>query len=106
MTGILERLARDLHEQGEIDLSECFIDGTFAPAKKGGVTSVRPRKVKVRRLWSSQTVLVFRSPLTHALLADTKSDLSKTLLKQGLSPDLPERLIGDKAYDSDPLVLN
>ena len=36
MPGILERLARDLHEQGEIDLSECFIDGTFAPAKKGG----------------------------------------------------------------------
>lgn len=30
---ILERLARELHEQGDIDLSECFIDGSFAAAK-------------------------------------------------------------------------
>jgi len=35
MPTILERLACDLHEQGDIDLSECFIDGSFAAAKKG-----------------------------------------------------------------------
>lgn len=34
---VLEALARDLEERGEIDLSECFIDGTFVVAKKGGV---------------------------------------------------------------------
>lgn len=38
MPAILERLAHDLHAQGDIDLSECFIDGSFAAAKKGGVS--------------------------------------------------------------------
>jgi transposase len=32
---ILETLARHLEEVGQIDLSECFIDGTFVLAKKG-----------------------------------------------------------------------
>ncbi len=31
---ILEALARDLKERGKLDLSECFIDGTFVVAKK------------------------------------------------------------------------
>ena len=34
---ILEVLARDLEERGEIDLQECFIDGSFSGAKKGGL---------------------------------------------------------------------
>ena len=32
---VLEALARDLKERGNLDLSECFIDGTFVVAKKG-----------------------------------------------------------------------
>jgi len=36
LSGILEALAQDLEERGEIDLSECYIDGTFIVAKKGG----------------------------------------------------------------------
>jgi len=32
---ILEALARDLKDRGKLDLSECFIDGTFVVAKKG-----------------------------------------------------------------------
>ena len=35
MRHVLEALARHLEEIGEIDLSECFIDGTFVVAKKG-----------------------------------------------------------------------
>ena len=33
---VLGALAEDLEERGEIDLSECYIDGTFVVAKKGG----------------------------------------------------------------------
>ena len=76
MSAILEHLAQDLHEQGDIDLSECFIDATFASAKKGVLRSAKPRRAKEQRLWPSQTVLVFRSPLTHALLIGTRSNLS------------------------------
>src|SRR5919107_4403307 len=32
---VLEALAEDLRTRGELDLSECFIDGTFVVAKKG-----------------------------------------------------------------------
>ncbi len=32
---ILQTLARDLKERGELDLSECFIDGFFVVAKRG-----------------------------------------------------------------------
>ena len=35
MRQILETLAKDLEDRGGIDLSECFIDGTFVVAKKG-----------------------------------------------------------------------
>jgi transposase len=33
---ILKTLAQDLEQRGKLDLSECFIDGTFVTAKKGG----------------------------------------------------------------------
>jgi transposase len=33
---LLEAFAQDLAVRGDIDLSECFIDGTFVVAKKGG----------------------------------------------------------------------
>ena len=32
---VLEALAEDLRSRGKLDLSECFIDGTFVVAKKG-----------------------------------------------------------------------
>lgn len=32
---ILHALAEDVRDRGGLDLSECFIDGTFAVAKKG-----------------------------------------------------------------------
>jgi hypothetical protein len=33
LSTILEALAEDLEERGEIDLSECYVDGTFVVAK-------------------------------------------------------------------------
>ena len=34
---VLWKLASDLKDRGKIDITECFIDGTFASAKKGGL---------------------------------------------------------------------
>jgi transposase len=62
LSRILEALAQDLKERGEIDLSECYIDGTFMVAKKGESAWERPSGAKVRRSWRWQTVLVFLSP--------------------------------------------
>src|SRR6478752_7584661 len=54
---VLQALARDLEERGEIDLSECFIDGTFVVAKKGGSVLERPSGARVQRSWQLQTAL-------------------------------------------------
>ena len=35
MKGVLEALAQDLKLRGVLDVEEAFIDGSFAPAKKG-----------------------------------------------------------------------
>ena len=45
MESILRALAQDLLDRGKIDVSECFIDGTFVGAKKGGLGVVsKPRQ--------------------------------------------------------------
>ena len=61
---ILTVLAEHLRERGGIDLREGFIDGSFAPAKKGATASARPNAVKARKSWALQTLKVFLSPLT------------------------------------------
>ncbi len=72
MERILQELAHDLKERGDLDLSECFIDGTFVVAKKGGQGWERPSGAKVRRSWQWQTALVFLSPYASQVLARMK----------------------------------
>ena len=100
---ILEALARDLKERGKLDLSECFIDGTFVVAKKGADAWVRPSGAKVRSSWQWQTALVFLSPPVPPRLRLTRSTLVAPTLDSRFVDELPQRLIGDRAYDADPL---
>jgi len=86
LKSVLESLAEDLRSRGKLDLSECFIDGTFVVAKKGGCAWERPSGAKVRRSWLWQTAMVFLSPYTLHLLLRMKSPLSRILSKAGLSP--------------------
>jgi transposase len=76
---VLETLAEDLHSRGGIDLSECFIDGTFIVAKKGASEWEKPSGAKARSSWQWQTALVFLSPSTRKVLSRMKSDLSSKL---------------------------
>lgn len=70
MSKAVEALARDLHERGGVDLSECFIDGSFCMAKKGGLLLARLSEVKGPRSWQSQTlqVLFYLSQSNQPLL--------------------------------------
>ena len=77
LQAILEALARDLEDRGKIDLSECFIDGTFVVAKKGASQWERPSGARVRSSWLLQTLRVFHSPCTRLLLLHMRSPLSK-----------------------------
>ncbi len=65
-SGVIEKillaLAAHLKEAGGLDLEECFVDGTFVPAKKGGSASGKPSGARGPRSWALQTAMVFLSP--------------------------------------------
>src|SRR5690606_26178532 len=52
---LLERLAADLRDRGKLDLTEAFVDATFASAKKGGPPLALLAAVKAARSWRSAT---------------------------------------------------
>ena len=68
----LKMLVQDLYERGGIDIRECFIDGSFAPAKKGAFVSALRNAGKAPRSWQLQTLLVFLSPLMSQVPRPTK----------------------------------
>ena len=74
MRKILRKLVEDLRDRGGIDLSEGFIDGMHAGAKKGVRWLGKPVGEKQRRSWQSQTALVFLSPLGSQVVNDMKSN--------------------------------
>jgi transposase len=88
---VLETLAEDLHQRGRLDLSECFIDGTFIVAKKGASEWEQPSGAKARSSWQWQTALVFLSPFTQQVLRRMKSDLSGKLFASGSPTSDPRR---------------
>lgn len=77
MEAVLRALAQDLEARGELDLSECFIDATYAGAKKGAPASAPPGEGKGPRSWQWQTALVFLSAYPSQVLHRMKSPSSK-----------------------------
>ena len=69
---ILRALAEDLRDRGGLDLSECFIDGTFVGAKKGEDQWERPSGARARSSWRWQTALVSLSPYARRALLRTR----------------------------------
>ena len=92
-------LARLLYVQGKINLEEAFVDATFASVEKGALRSAPRAGARAPRSWLS--------PLPLAVSAASASPAECKLVEEGLAgsflDELPERLIGDKAYDSDKL---
>ena len=68
MDRLLQALAQDLERRGKINLEECFIDGSFSPAKKGALESGKPSGARGLRSWQLQTALVFLSPYAQEVL--------------------------------------
>lgn len=100
---VLCQLANELREAGVIDESECFIDATFSSAKGGGEgigPTKRGKGVKIMGI-------VDRNGLPLAVCTHAANHHEVTLVQ--LTFDFymieakPEKLIGDKAYDSDRL---
>jgi transposase len=72
MEKILMVLAEHLSEAGGLDLKECFVDGTFVPAKKGGAWLAKPNGARAPRSWVLQTAMVFLSPCGQRSLRQRK----------------------------------
>ena len=60
--GVLEALAEDLRIQGRLDVREAFIDGSFAPAKKGDRRLAKQNVARERRSWLWRTAMASRLP--------------------------------------------
>ena len=82
-----------------MDVRECFIDGSFASAKKGeGVGKGKSTKIMAIVDSHGLPIAVYT---TSASLSECK--LVKLTLDQRFVIAKPQLLIGDKAYHSDPL---
>jgi len=49
----------ELDARGRLDWSESFVDGSFAPAKKGATASAKPSAARARSGWWRSTAKVF-----------------------------------------------
>ena len=71
-SGVIEKillaLAQPLKDAGGLDLQECFVNGTFVPAKKGGAGLGKPNGARAPRSWVLQTAMVFLSPSGQKVL--------------------------------------
>jgi transposase len=70
---ILRKLVQDVKERGDLDLTECFIDGAFVMAKKGAQGWETPSGARVQSSWQWQMALVFLSPYPLEVLRRMKS---------------------------------
>lgn len=105
--GVFERLMRDagrvVEDRGGYKLYECYIDATFSKARGGGdgvgVTKAG-KGVKIMVLVDARGLPV----AVHAASATPhESKLVQGLFDFMLTSVTPDRVIGDKAYDSDAL---
>ncbi|MEW5994858.1 MAG: IS5 family transposase, partial [Candidatus Zixiibacteriota bacterium] len=100
---VLCALANELREQHQLDESECFIDAMFSMAKGGGEDIGPTRRGKGVKIMG----IVDRHGLPLAVSTHAAHHHEVRLVQ--LTFDFymieakPEKLIGDKAYDSDPL---
>jgi transposase len=101
LRNVVTSLANTLREQGEIDERESFIDATFASAKGGGADIGKTKRGKGVKIMG----IVDRHGLPLAVCTHAANHHEVTLVQ--LTFDFymieakPEKLIGDKAYNSD-----
>jgi transposase len=105
--GIFEKIMRDagacVEERDGFRLYECFIDGSFSKARGGGdgIGCTKAGKgVKIMVLVDARGLPV---AVETTSASPHESQLVQQLFAFMLSDELPERIVGDKAYDSDRL---
>ena len=100
---VLEILAQALYDEGHLNLQEAFIDGSFAPAKRGGTCVGKTKRGKGSKIMAiadrqGRPVAVHVESATPHEVTLVHATLGERFVRQ-----LPARLIGDNAYESDRL---
>jgi len=75
---ILHALAKHLLDVGKVDLTEAYIDGSHAGAKKGALWLDELDVARRPRSWQWQTAMAFLSPSGLAVVSAMRSGSSKT----------------------------
>ncbi len=92
-----------LKDEKKINMSECCIDAKFVPAKKGGICVGKTKCGKGRKL----VAITEKSGRPVSVLITDASCHEVRLVEPALdacwTSENPAVLIGDKAYDADPL---
>jgi hypothetical protein len=100
------------NDHEKIRWDECFANGSFIPAKNGGLRSARSSGARARSGWygSMARVLRWGQSLEAASLAEVmllERTLNTVAVRRPGIPSLPrqwvERLIADRGYGSNPL---
>jgi hypothetical protein len=98
--GVLAGLAEDLRLRGRFPLEEVFIDGSFAPAKKGGAGVGKTKRATGTKIMA----VADGTGLPVAVCVESATPHEITVVQQTLSDlfvaEPIEHLIGDNAYDS------
>ncbi|HEY3615649.1 MAG TPA: IS5 family transposase [Candidatus Sulfotelmatobacter sp.] len=96
-------LAQHLHERGQLNLEEAFVDATFASAKKGAFAVGPTRRGKGTKIMAVAADNSLPLAVSVQSASPAECQLVEEVLAGSFLDELPARLIGDKAYDSDPL---
>ena len=100
---VLTDVANELRDRGVLDEEECFIDATFVMAKGGGAEigpTKRGKGLKIMAIVDRHGLPL--SVSTHAA-NHHEVRLVQLCFDFYMIEAKPENLIGDRAYDSDPL---
>ncbi|MDJ0722307.1 MAG: IS5 family transposase [Desulfobacterales bacterium] len=105
--GIFRRIAtelvEDLYERGGIDIREAFIDGSFVPAKKGVFAVGKTKRGKGTKIMAVADVSGFPIAAHIESASPHEVRLVEDTVDSSFTPYAPDKIIGDKAYDSDKL---
>src|SRR6266498_478620 len=100
---VLTDVANELRDRGALNEEECFIDATFVMAKGGGLeigATKRGKGMKIMAIVDRHGLPL--SVSTHAA-NHHEVRLVQLCFDFYMIEAKPENLIGDRAYDSDPL---
>ncbi|WP_459923580.1 IS5 family transposase [Desulfatiferula olefinivorans] len=100
---IAHELAQDLYERGQIDIREAFIDETFVPAKKGVFAVGKTKRGKGTKIMAIADASGFPVSAYVESASPHEVKLVEKTIDSSFTKYAPDRLIGDKAYDSDGL---